>query len=622
MAEIIDEYIAFDERVPAPSGMAQHEPNTPAPEQVSQSAPGNAVSRFFERMIDTGADQGWVINSALQSAIYPEKHQAYEQNRANAARLAELQLKQSEMNLQKNAFLFEQAKLNAPIEHQLKQQQLNNARQTGENLALQHAQSKERHPFQIASVSLMQHNAWNKDADAFFYKGMNNIKNMSNYNQLNVVGKHIIDNSQSAKALVEMTYLMQTAKRNPEQFKYMVGKLQDEGWIQASREDGELALEKTLDGKKTTFVANPEGLKKLSEIVQNRLKDDLTAAKIVGLDAHTPAQATAKTILQNPEVVKVCGNDSTAYRVYSDFFNKKMMTKSGEVKEVFSPEQKMYHMLNVTIGAAIEDNLFSDEEKVNLIPQVQGMIKVLGGELKLGKDVSDTVVVWGRNQGYAQTYTLKDFLHTVLKNKDTITPLFGSHLSNLQTQMQKNKAAQEEGNKLTPGEFAHYSYVYGTDFTKLAPEVAVNVKVAENQIKNIALQEGVITRDKDGKISFKGTLDDLKRIADSEKALYDYLGLKDIASKGYFATVYALTKAKEEKIRAAKAKQGATVNQGKAYKMLEKSKSGNFFERMAAGSAYDAYVGASVAQMRGQKKENDADAEAATQQGKLERRGK
>ena len=114
----------------------------------------------------------------------------------------------------------------------------------------------------------------------------------------------------------------------------------------------------------------------------------------------------------------------------------------------------------------------------------------------------------------------------------------------------------------------------------------------------------------------------MKRISDSEKALYDYLGLKDIASKGYFATVYALMKEKEEKKRGAKAEQSATGNQAKAYKMLEKSKSGNFFERMAANSAFDAHVGAHMAQMWGQKKENAAAAEAAKLQGKLDRRGK
>ena len=550
MAEITEEYISEN-----PSPSTQTEP----------SPQGNIISRFFERTIDAGADRGLLLYTGLQSAIYPEKHEQYKQQRANAARMAELQLQQAETNLQTSQFNLEQAKINAPLNAQIKQQNLLNAQQQGRNLAMQYETAQEARPHNLARLKAQaeeaqfvlqqrKYKAYDQEAADYYRKGIDVIKNMVNFPQLNVPGRYIVENSPAVKALPEMSYLMHIAN-DPDKFQYQIRKLENQGWYVTPREDGELELQNQSGGKTISFVANPEGLKRFTEMVQDQLKDALTAARIIGTDAVNPGQATAKTVLSNPIVKQICGDEVTGYRVYSDLYNKKILNKkTGEWQDVFSPEQKMYHMSNILIGSALEDNMFSDAEKTTLLPQVQQMIKTLGGELKLGDSVDNTFVVWGRNQGYAQTYTIKDFLHNVLREKDVISPAFGEHLQLLAKQMKNNQSGGGDANNdvvkpPTPEEVNQLEVMFGSGIREESNEALAKLKQVMNDVQARSISKGFGYLGKDEKLHISNDFTDNK-VAEAvamEREIFDAANLGKYAENGFWHTLKDMIDAKKNK---------------------------------------------------------------------------
>ena len=284
-------------------------------------------------------------------------------------------------------------------------------------------------------------------------------------------------------------------------------------------------------------------------------------------------------------------------------------------------------MLNVSLGAALEDNMFNDEERATLLPQVQQMIKTLGGELKIGDSVENTSVVWGRNQGYAQTYTIKDFLHTVLKDKDVITPAFGAHLQQLAKQMKNNKLGGGNGEEknspeLSAEEYKKYTNIYGTEFTKLPRDVAARVKEAEDLVKNKALKDGIIVIDKDKKINFVGTKEDLERIADYEEEIYDNLGLDTIASKGFFTTNYKkITDEKDaKKYEKAERRTNKIANESIS-DAKEMSKKGTLLSAMGAQAFSKQAEAAAVSSLFSRWRKNANKKDAEKEQKKLNRRG-
>lgn len=423
--------------ISAPIAAATAAVNSPAEPEPEKKG-------FWRTFIAGKADNGWAEYQALQAKLYPEDAKKREAIKDRAARLQELQLKQSEMNLKRSEFAHEQAKINAPIETARREQDVANSKQYGANLVQQYEQSKKTLPLRLANLSaqskindLRAEQAQEKIWDANEAKAqtvyIDNFKNKVGYNQWTQHGQAIFDNSQAVKAFGKLSYMMQIANRDPKQFNYLLSELRPYGW-EAGRDDkGELTLtNQNLDGVKYHFVANKEGLQKFAGDIQAKMKNDLMAARIAGMDAVSPGQATAKVVISNPVVKSICGDEGTAYGYYSDFYNRKIVNpKTGEVKDMFSPEQKTYHVLNLLVGSALEDGRFSDTEMANLIPQVGNMIKYLGGELKLGQGVDDTTVTWGRDQGYAQTYSIKDFLNVVLRDKDVITPSFGGYLQQI-----------------------------------------------------------------------------------------------------------------------------------------------------------------------------------------------
>jgi hypothetical protein len=414
------------------------ESNTTANQESPQS--GQEKVGFWRAYIRASADQGHAPSMGIQARFFPEDYKKRESRKEIASRLQELMLKQSETNLARSKWELEQKKQNASLVNAQLEQNLRNSQLQVKQAAQNLESSKKSEPYRLqrlatdaeaAKFRLQQakHAVWDANLVQAQNKYIDNFKEKVGYNQWNKFGQATFDNSKAVKAFGQLSYMMQLAQRDPEQYQYMLEKIKGKGWEPGNDDKGELTLtHNNLDGQKYQFVANDAGLKKLSETIQTKLKDNLTTAKIIGTDAATMGQATAKTLLTNPAVQQVFGDN--AYREYSNFFNRKVMDKKnpGEYKDVFSPEDKTYHMLNVSLGAALEDNQFNAEEQRVLLPQVQRMIKYLGGELQLGDSVENTKVVWGRDRGYAQTYSIKDFLHTVLREKDVITPAFGDYM--------------------------------------------------------------------------------------------------------------------------------------------------------------------------------------------------
>lgn len=415
------------------------ESNTTANQEAPQS--GQEKVGFWRAYIRASADQGHAPSMGIQARFFPEDYKKRESRKEIASRLQELMLKQSETNLARSKWELEQKKQNASFVNAQLEQNLRNSQLQVKQAAQNLESSKKSEPYRLqrlatdaeaAKFRLQQakHAAWDANLVQAQNKYIDNFKGKAGYNQWNSFGQAIFDNSKAVKAFGQLSYMMQLAQRDPEQYQYMLGKIKEEGWEPGNDDKGELTLtHNNLDGKKYQFVANDAGLKKLAGDIQTKMKNDLMAARITGMDAVSPGQATAKAVISNPVVKSICGDEGTAYGYYSDFYNRKIVnSKTGEVKDVFSPEQKTYHMLNLLVGSALEDGKFSDTEMANLIPQVGNMIKYLGGELKLGDSVENTTVTWGRDKGYAQTYSIKDFLNVILRDKDVITPSFGGYL--------------------------------------------------------------------------------------------------------------------------------------------------------------------------------------------------
>ena len=398
---------------------------------------------FWRAFVDKFAESNPVY-AGIQAKAFPEDAALKFEMKREALNLSKLRTKQALLNYSRSKFAHDQEIKDAPLNEEKKKLDLENSRLYNQQASESLEHTRASRPLQLARLEASakrekfllqkaQEGAWDKDFVNTQDVYINQLKKQAGYGQWNSTGQSIFDNSDSVKAFGQLSYLVKVSSKNPEQFNYMMSKFQREGWEPSRDDKDELTLtHKNLDGKEYRFVANDAGLKKLAGDIQEKMKYDMMAARITGIDSRTPGEAVAKTVISNPVVKNICGDEGNAYRYYSDFYNRKIFDpKTGASRDMFSPEQKTYHQLNLLIGGALEDNKFSEAEKTTLLPQVANMIKYLGGELNLGQTVDDKTVTWGRNSGYAQTYSIKDFLHTVLRDKDVITPAFGDYLQSI-----------------------------------------------------------------------------------------------------------------------------------------------------------------------------------------------
>jgi hypothetical protein len=605
MAEIIDEYIVLDERVPA-SANAESEDNSNFLEKAADSVKQYVVDPVV-RLADSinmaevkaGLPSAIGLRSMFSPEFYQEQKQNFQQHRARAARMAELQLQDAENRVQTNAFNLEQAKILAPLKVKMAQENLANIERQGRNNDQQFEQNKELFPlrkqsakatadYNLLRLQQEQNKAWTNEYHNAYKLADERLKKQIGWEIMDDAGRAVIENSPYYKGMLEASIMLQSHQSNPEKAKFfrkMAG-------LTDSLNDKEETVLTFADGKKQ-FVANDAGIRTFMENMQKNFMDDVTAARIVGTDAQSIPEASAKIMLNNQRFLQVYGTAGNAYRALRNFMDQKVKLKDGSMKELFTPSQKMVHATSVTLDAAIEDNAFSQAEIAALSAQFVPTVKQFGGEVIWGKGVDDTQIIM-RNNGMTRTYPIREFAQ-VLKQRDVITPAFNQHVAEVARKMKLNQAGEQGANDaaaatLTPEERKKYTQIYGEEFVLLPKDAAANVKAAETDIKDIAYQKGFMGKDKDGYFIIEQEpakqLKMLKELIDSEEAVYKHYSIEKIAPNGYFHTLYEKAKGEQEKSK----HENNVTKTAKSVKDIEnisKSARGNFFTRAFAGPALD-----------------------------------
>lgn len=502
---------------------------------------GDAVSDVAGNMLSSLANGGKLLNvvaAGLEAGINTESFQQRKQARANAARLAEVQLQQAEANLEKTRFNNEQAKKLAPLEERLTMAKISNAEQTGKNILQTNEFNEQANPHRLRNLAAQAKNSelvlrknqelvWKNNFDAKKKQINEDLKKNFGIGNLNFVAQTAFENSPARDAFEDITVIMGALKNDPEAAKYYA---EDTGWKLSNDANGTPVLT-SPDGKKS-FTADDAGLKKIFGEIQKQLKDDITACNIIGKDAQSIGEATAKVILKNPAVQQIYGTPGAAYSAYRDFLNRSGVDpKSGKARQVFSPEQKTWHSAHLLFRTAMEDNVFSPEEMQTLIPQAAQMIKVLGGTLKLGDSIDTTEVIWGADGGLNHTYKLKDFVNSVLAEKDVVSPLFRETMRiNLNQQMKNRQGGSADGeDEMSDSAWSSLSNAYGAKFDELSDD---KQKAFMSIINNSEAREQAMLRARKAKTIKDLPLDDLRRLDDGWKIDVDK---KELDENAFFS---------------------------------------------------------------------------------------
>ena len=512
-------------------------PQTQAETKAPERSWGEAASDVAGNMLSSLANGGKLLNvfaAGLEAGINTDSFQQRKQARANAARLAEVQLQQAEANLEKTRFGNEQAKKLAPLEERLTMAKIANAELTGKNLLQTNEFNAQANPQRLRNLAAQSENSelvlqknkelvWKNNFDTRKKQIDDNMRKQFGINGLNFTAQTAFEKSQALEAFKDITAITEAWQRDPEAAKYYA---EQTGWKLGNDANGTPVLT-SPDGKKS-FTADDAGLKKIFGEIQKQLQDDITACNIIGKDSQFVGEAVAKVILKNPAVQQIYGTPGTAYSAYRDFLNRSGVDpKTGKARQVFTPEQKTWHSAHILFRTAMEDNVFSPEEMQTLIPQAEKMIKVLGGTLKLGDGIDDTEVIWGADGGLNHTYKLKDFVNSVLAEKDVVSPLFRETMRiNLNQQMKNRQGGENGGSEqinLSAVEDQHRN-MFGPKWVRLSKEDKEAVIEEEKILSKTAVALNLGTIDKNGKTHLitpddisGDNIDNIKIMAKNEK---------------------------------------------------------------------------------------------------------
>jgi hypothetical protein len=461
---------------------------------------------FVNALVNAKAQSGHPGALALQAVFSPDEYKKYEQQRANASRLAELQLKQAELN-------FEQAQKLAPLRVKQAEANLANIERQGRNSDQLFEHNKELFPLQkqsaktTADYNLLrlqqeQNKAWTNEYHNDYKLADERMKNQIGWEIMDDAGRAVIENSPNYKAMLQSKILFQALQNNPEKAKFY---LKTMGWSNSLNDKGENLLTST-DGKKQ-FVANDTGIRTFMENMQKNFMDDVTAARIIGTDAQNFATGAAKVVLSNPRFKEIYGSEGNVFRAYSNFVNKKVEDKkTGEMKDFFTPSQKTTHALSVCLNSAFQDDFFSDAEKGAITPLLVPTLKQKGAEVRWGQGVDDTFVVV-RSGGMVNTMPIKEFAQR-LSQDDVISQFWDDHVTTVAQKMKANKNNASPEVEQRDMERKLYM-MYGDSFSSATP--AQREKVFE-AAQSVAAEESELLKKQNKTSRRQLSIDDLQRL--------------------------------------------------------------------------------------------------------------
>ena len=581
MAESMDEYFEIVKDAPAPMATPQKTDEPGLLKSVSDTVLNipQAAYRFVDIWNRTEADKGYPLARALRAGVSEEYYQELQQQRVNASRLAELQLKQQETNTEREAFRFGQEKRLAPIKEEEARLSLERKKQSlPEELKQQRIFTEMRR----LELQRAQHKMWDDEA---LKKGKlidDQMKQRFGYALWSDAGRAVYDNSIARKAFDDVSIIMSAIKTNPEQAKYYAEKT---GWKYSLNGDNIDTL--TSPDGKMVFTANQQGMQTLLGNIQKTLMDDITAARIKGADAQDFVTGAAKVLLSAPFFKSVYGTEGNVLRAYRNHVDQKIIDpKTKQMKDVFTPSQKTTHALAVCLNSAFQDNFFSDAEKGAITPLLVPVLKQKGVEVKWGQGVDDTFVTI-RSDGGINTMPIREFAH-VLAQRDVISQTWSQHVMSVAQKMKSNQRGSEnvggeQVKPLTQEERNYYIKSYGEEFRALDPEVANKIKEVEASILNKAYELGVRLQDenKKGYINPQATLSELAEMADEEKKIFKSAGMESLAKRGQFRLLYEKRKAEEAEDTHSKIEQKSKKT-SEEMSNAAKSANGSWFTRSFA----------------------------------------
>lgn len=374
--------------------------------QAFEDVAGNTLSAIAD-----GKGVLPTIASGLEAGLNTEQFQEKKNARTRAARLADLQLQQAEANLERtrqsnkhNALIFPEQ-----LEQARQQTKQSQQRTASNDIALQNAR-------------LQQQNLWYQQGEEEEKRFKDTIYQKIGYNNLNLYGQAILDNSENLNALADATAIMKAYSRSDEEGDYLLSKT---GWKRTATEDGKNILV-SPDGK-LQFDASDAGLKKIMGDIQSKLKDDIAAGYIMGGDSTSLEQFATKTILEQPGTKNTFGTYGNAVGAYNNFLNGNISVGQGKVAPRFSKEEKLGHLLSRTLQGAIIDGKISQQEMAQLTPLFAMTVKKMGGEVLLGNDVATTKVKLASGVEVPLTKFAND-----IAQRDTVMTEWNKHCQEVQ----------------------------------------------------------------------------------------------------------------------------------------------------------------------------------------------
>jgi hypothetical protein len=517
-------------------------------EEKNERSFGEVVSDVTGGILSGMANNGkyGALGGGMSALFNTDQFQRQKQKEINAAKREELDIKEREQRIAHNEMAMQHAKEDRPLERKNKEIAVDNANiiRNKNLLALQNAQE------------LSWDNNVKKDIDFF----NNQLKRNVGFDDLNFPGQAIFNNAPGIQQTAEAYALLRAFDRDPAEGMWI---LKNMGWgYEDDSSGGSRGIIISPDGK-MRIPANDQNIRTMMKQAIDNMKNDLRACYALGADATSIDQFAIKNVLSQGNVDKVFGSYGSALGSYNRFLNQK--TKDG--KDVFSKEEKLGHSLARSLSSAILDGKISQQEQAVLTPLFAASLKKFGAEVIFGKDVSTSKIKLQDGTEVSLVKFAQD-----INQRDVIMGEWKNYVKGVaqqkalqQAKMKASLAGSEDAKadeKLSDDDLKRYTLSYGSEFVKLPQDVQVKIKKAENNIDNVALDLGMISKSGNGKFIIKkdATLADLKQMKDEEDAIFKKFGMESIAPRGQWNLLYQQHKAEEDEKSARKSAEKHKAN--------------------------------------------------------------
>jgi hypothetical protein len=446
------------------------------------------VKTFVDALINAKAQSGHPGALALQAVFSPDEYKKYEQQRANAARFAELQLQQAEADYAHRQAMNPLQQEGQRLSNLAARQRITSDRAAAARAEEQFGWQRENaeheralRPLEIRGaeadarraeaqagaaelgLEIAQQQAWSNNFIRDTEIARQNFNTQFGYDSLNFHGQAIFDNSSNLEALIDADVIMTAYNRSPEEGDYA---LRQAGWKREVRQDENGVSSEWIisDDGSLEMPLDDEHIQQVMTQIQKQLKDDIGAAYISGGDATSIEMFSAKRIIEDPVSLEAFGTKGTVLGLYNNFLYGGVPKEDGTMVPRFSNAQIVGHQLSEALQLALIDEQITEEEKRVLAPLFAANIKKMGGEVIWGNSVDETFIRRGDGSQVGLRQLARD-----LPRYDDVAKAWQAYQSEIIAKMQSDEQTGEgeEENRLDKETWNMFASVYGSDFKDL-----------------------------------------------------------------------------------------------------------------------------------------------------------